>query len=477
MAGPLKRMATYLKAKGLSALLPVIAKRPRLMGALLDRFQTLTLQRMRQRYEGPPEGLESKVRAGKMFLETVKKRYPSFSPATKRKLIQNLYFNNIQIGDARRMEYKKKYGEDPPFLFIVSPTMRCNLRCDGCWASEYDTSNELTKEEVIDLVRQAKEDLGIYLVTMTGGEPTIWPPLFEVCEHHSDVTFQIYTNAVRIDDEMADRIARAGNIYPVVSIEGDEGTTDDRRGQKTYGRAVAAMERMRDRGIFFGIAVTHTRKNHEAITADGFIDRMIELGASFGWYFHYIPVGRAPSADLVPTAEQRLGRIEAVEHFRTTRPIVLYDFWNDGEAVLGCMAWGKKYFHVNNHGWVEPCVFIHFAKDNIREKRLLEIIQSSYLRDARSQMPFGGDNRRPCPVIDHPEIMPELVKKYGLTPTHADAGQIMEDAAELRIHETAREYKEALDRAGAALHGLSNPFDCSPVDAAEKAGVNVSAKR
>jgi len=467
MASSFSRMGTYLKAKGLSALLAALSKSPKLMVALLDRFQKMTLKRLRERYNGPPELLESKLRAGRMFFETMKKRYPSFSPATKRKLVHNLYFNNIQIGDARRMEYKKKYNEDPPFLFVISPSMRCNLRCAGCWAAEYDTSGELTKEEVIDLVRQAKEDLGIYLVTITGGEPTIWPHLFEVCEHHDDVIFQVYTNAVRIDDEMAERLARAGNIYPVVSIEGDEGATDTRRGRGTYRKAVAAMEHMRDRGVLFGISVTHTRENHEAITSDGFIDRMVELGISFGWYFHYIPVGRSPSADLVPTAEQRLGRIEAVERFRTTRPVVIYDFWNDGAAVQGCMAWGKKYFHVNNRGWLEPCVFIHFAKDNIREKRLLDIIQSPYLRDARSRMPFSGDTRRPCPVIDHPEVMPELVKKYGLTPTHADAGQIMEDAA-LRVHETAREYKEALEHAGAAVHGLSNPFECSPGGAAEK---------
>ncbi|MBN1256116.1 MAG: SPASM domain-containing protein, partial [Planctomycetes bacterium] len=73
-----------------------------------------------------------------------------------------------------------------------------------------------------------------------------------------------------------------------------------------------------------------------------------------------------------------------------------------------------KYVHITPNGNVEPCVFVHFAKDNIHDKGIVEIMNSDVFKDARSRQPFGDDLRRPCPVIDHPEVLKELVEKYGL---------------------------------------------------------------
>ena len=65
---------------------------------------------------------------------------------------------------------------------------------------------------------------------------------------------------------------------------------------------------------------------------------MIESGALFVWYFHYMPVGHGAVTDLLPTPEQREEMYHRIRHFRETKPIFGMDFQNDGEYVGGCIA-------------------------------------------------------------------------------------------------------------------------------------------
>ncbi|MBW2690863.1 MAG: radical SAM protein, partial [Deltaproteobacteria bacterium] len=369
---------------------------------------------------------------------------PTFAPEVQRKLAVNMLYNSVYVGDQVREKYKAKYNEDPPFFFVLSPSMRCNLRCFGCYAWQYRGKDEMTRDEVFDVVEQAKRDMGIYFTVLSGGEPTHWPHLIELLEHHDDMFFQIYSHGMNFDDELCKKFAQLGNAYPAISIEGTPETTDARRGEGAYQKITDAMKRLRDHGVPFGFSVTHTRKNHDAIISDDFGAKMAELGATFGWVFQYIPIGKEPDLSLVPTPEQRVERFEAVDRFRNKHPYALYDFWNDGEATCGCIAWGKRYFHVNSGGNVEPCVFVHFAKDNIRDKKLVDIIQGDCFKDARSMMPFDDDYRFPCSFIDNVDVLPSLVKKHDMTPTHEGAESIIEELAP-GVRENARRYKEILD--------------------------------
>jgi hypothetical protein len=131
------------------------------------------------------------------------------------------------------------------------------------------------------------------------------------------------------------------------------------------------------------------------------------------------------------TPEQRAKLHEKVEEWRSKYPIFLGDFWNDGPYVDGCMAGGQRYLHVISNGDVEPCVFVHFAVDNIREKSLVEILDSPFFRAIREAQPYDDDNLlRPCLIIDHPWLLRQLVEEYGARPTHAGAEKVIGELAE-----------------------------------------------
>ena len=77
---------------------------------------------------------------------------------------------------------------------------------------------------------------------------------------------------------------------------------------------------------------------------------------------------------MLTPAERNEFRV-GIDRIRDTKAIFPVDFWGDAPWVKGCIA-GKHYIHINNEGWVEPCIFTHFATDNIRDVSLMEAFKS-----------------------------------------------------------------------------------------------------
>ncbi len=349
-------------------------------------------------------------------------------------------FTNFVGDPAWFDEFEHTYGFTPPYVLALSPSMRCNLRCAGCYAGEYERADDLP-EEVVERVITEAEELGIFIFVMIGGEPFMWPPLLDVIERHPRSVFQVYTNGLMIDDDVAARLVRLGNVVPAVSIEGGRQATDERRGKGVYDRVLQTMDRLREHRLLFAFSATATSHNIDEIVSDEFIDLMVEKGALYGWYFSYAPIGLDPDLTLMPTPEQRQQLRREVGRIRLEKPILTADFWNDGPLTGGCIAAGKIYLHINNHGDVEPCVFCHFAVDNIKERSLSDALRSPFFQDLRKAQPFGHNLLRPCPLIDHPGVMRRMVEKHGARPTHRGAESLV-TTLQPGLHEYAEGLRE-----------------------------------
>jgi len=344
------------------------------------------------------------------------------------KVLDNLVLGSV-AGKRARLEYERQTGLEPPYLLVISPTMRCNLRCTGCYAARYAKDDEMPMC-LLDRILNEAEAMGITFITVSGGEPFARADLLDLLAGHDRMYFMVYTNGTLIDDALADRLAELGHVLPCISVEGFEDETDRRRGQGTHRRIVAAMERLRERGVFFGFSATATRENNDLVVSDEFIEFYRRQGCALGWYFNYIPIGKEPDLSLMPTPEQRIHRRRRLRKLRQRLPMLLMDFWNDGALVGGCMAAGKYYLHINVHGDVEPCVFAQFAVDNIRGKSLHEVLNSPFFRAVRERQPFTDNHLRPCMIIDHPEILREAVREHGARPTYDGGEALLEKAAD-----------------------------------------------
>jgi MoaA/NifB/PqqE/SkfB family radical SAM enzyme len=295
----------------------------------------------------------------------------------------------------------------------------------------------MSLETLSDVIRQCKE-LGIYFITISGGEPFFMKGIMDVFAQHDDVYFQVYTNGTLIDEAAADRLVELGNVMPCISVEGFKKETDERRGPGVFAKVMAAMDALKERGAVFAYSATATRENNEFIVSDEFVDFFIEKGCSIGWYFHYMPVGKEPCLELMPTPEQRMWRLERINELRRTKPIVISDFWNDGPLVGGCIAGGRCYFHINVHGDVEVCVFNHFAADNIYKKPLKECLRSDFFKGFQEYQKSQANTLCTCMVIDRSPEMKELVARTGAYPTHEGA-----DITHNELHHDLQLYAEA----------------------------------
>ena len=380
-----------------------------------------------------------------LMLRRLHRGFPTLAKNVKERFIQNFIVKPYTTYGPRRKAFYEENGYEVPSLLVISPSMRCNLRCYGCYAWKYKKSDDLDIDVVHRVINEAKE-MGIFFFVISGGEPTFWPHLFEVLETHNDAIFQIYTNGTLIDEKMADRFAEVGNALPCISVEGFEKETDERRGKGTFQKISNAMDLLREKGVIFGFSATATRYNNELIVSDEFVDYFIEKGIYIGWYFNYIPIGKDPDLDLMPTPEQRDYRRKRIIELRDKKKAVLADFWNDGILTNGCLAGGYEYMHVIYNGDVEPCVFAHFAADNIKEKSLKEIIESPFFMAFRKRRPYNENLLRPCTIIDNPHILRDAVKEGNAHPTHDGAETIITTIAP-KIDEYAKKWGEVADRA------------------------------
>ncbi|HCM23269.1 MAG TPA: radical SAM protein, partial [Ruminococcaceae bacterium] len=166
-----------------------------------------------------------------------------------------------------------------------------------------------------------------------------------------------------------------------------------------------------------GISCCYTSQNVDSIGSEEFFDWMVDKGAIFTWFFTYMPIGKGAPTDLMATAEQREFMYHRIRDFRATKPLFTMDFWNDAEYVYGCIAGGRSYLHINANGDIEPCVFIHYSDSNIREKTLLEAYCSPLFMQYHLNQPFNKNMLRPCPVLDNPYRLEDMVNKTNAHPT------------------------------------------------------------
>ena len=334
-------------------------------------------------------------------------------PDVMKTMAVNFFINANLIGWPKQEENRKKYNCNIPWAILLDPTSACNLHCTGCWAAEYGNKLNLTFEEIDSIIQQGKE-LGIYMYIYTGGEPLVRKKdLIRLCEKHDDCIFLCFTNATLIDEAFAEEMLRVKNFIPAISLEGNETSTDSRRGKGTYQKVRRAMELLHEKRLPYGISSCYTSVNYDAITSEEYYDSLIEMGAYFIWYFHYMPVGNDAAPELLPNPEQREAVYHRIRHLRATKPLFAMDFQNDAEYVGGCIAGGKRYLHINANGDVDPCVFIHYSNANIRECTLLEALQSPIFMAYHDNMPFNDNMLRPCPMLENPEQLRKMVTDCG----------------------------------------------------------------
>lgn len=363
----------------------------------------------------------------------------------RKTFFENFLVNSVVIGGNIRKNLEKKYDCNIPWTLLMDPTSACNLHCKGCWAAEYGDNLSLSFQQLDNIILQGKQ-LGMYMYIYTGGEPLVRKnDIIKLCEKHNDCIFLSFTNATLIDEPFVEEMLRVKNFIPAISVEGFEAETDMRRGKGTYKKVIKAMDLLKEKKLPFGFSTCYHKENAEIIGSEEYFDAMIEKGCKFGWLFTYIPVGASAIPELMATAEQREFLYHQIRKFRSTKPIFTMDFWNDGEYVNGCIAGGRRYLHINANGDIDPCAFIHYSDSNIKETSLLTALQSPLFMEYRHHQPFNKNMLRPCPLLDNPDALCQMVHASGAKSTDLESPEDVDLLTE-KCKDSAKNWQPIADK-------------------------------
>lgn len=303
----------------------------------------------------------------------------------------------------------------PPFLYI-SILNSCNLRCQGCWVDVSAPRKEIEIETLNATINDAKAH-GNAFFGILGGEPFMHSSFFEILESHPDCYFQIFTNGQFITPKVAERLRAAGNATPLVSIEGREITSDQRRGNKdVFNRTLRGLEACLEAGLLTGVATSVCQSNIEELLTESWLEELINRGVHYVWYHSYRPVGPNMNAQLGLTPEQLVRVRKFVVEQRAKSPIAIIDAYYDGNGQALCpMSTGISH-HVGPAGDIEPCPIIQFATDNVRDSRgVFETMRNSeFLKDFRN---LSAKHTRGCVVLERPDLVKEIVLKHNARDT------------------------------------------------------------
>ncbi len=438
-------------------------------------------------------------------LAAVRKTFKARTPLTQlaRKIVQDRLskaprerladFFVDWIMESKKRERLEEERFKAPWLFVISILKYCDLSCPGCYANA-DKGGTYLSYSLLNRITADAKRLGIAFLTLSGGEPFIYQDrkegknIIDFFRANPKSYFQVYTNATSlIDRDLAERelgersrngdrkaeaalrrirqaarrnerlygvenivplLAKLGNVAPAISQEGFEKETDERRGKGMYLVVENARRNLTAYGMLHGFSITSTQENAEVLTQEELIDELIRQNVSFGWFFNYIPKGRDPNVNLMPTPKQRIRLREFVWRMRSEKPLFIGDFWNDGPWTGGCIAGGRKYFHIRADGKVTPCVFMDFTIGHIERdfyqkgKTLRDVILHPAFRYLRKRQLEIENKLTPCPIIDQPSIAQDTVKKFNLEPAFPGEENILQGETAKALHKYSMEMRE-----------------------------------
>ena len=146
----------------------------------------------------------------------------------------------------KRLQGKDKF----PMVLMLEPTHQCNLSCQGCGRiQEYRETmgQSLTLQECL----QAVEDCGAPVVTITGGEPLLYPPVFELVQElvHRRKHIYLCTNGILLEKSLP-KLPHSDRLTLSVHLDGLAATHDHLLGRPgLFNQVIKAIKAAKARGI------------------------------------------------------------------------------------------------------------------------------------------------------------------------------------------------------------------------------------
>ncbi|MHC1694324.1 MAG: radical SAM protein [Eubacteriales bacterium] len=291
------------------------------------------------------------------------------------------------------------------------------MRCTGCYARANGgcgdkASGELDASDWRRIFREAA-DCGISFILLAGGEPLIRRDVLDIAAQTKDIIFPVFTNGTMINEDYINHFDINRHLIPVISIEGSDEMTDTRRGKGVSAKIWQVVEQLQSKGILYGVSVTVTRENMDAVTQASFVEGLRGRGCGLVFYVEYVPAQENTQHLVLTDAD--LSRLQsAIDGLRCdieNKSTIILSFPGDEEAMGGCLAAGRGFFHINASGGAEPCPFSPFSVMNLKQQSLLSALRSPFFAKVREISAAEAVNHKGgCTLFQHKDEVLQAVE-------------------------------------------------------------------
>lgn len=252
------------------------------------------------------------------------------------------------------MQGNKRY----PMVLMLEPLYTCNLACIGC-AVERHTGKLEDRMSLADCL-QAVDESQAPIVSLCGGEPTIYPELKELVEGIIERKRHIYlcTNALLLDTRVFGKIAPHKRLTVNVHLDGMKATHDmvcDRAG--VFDKAIAMIRKAKELGYHVTTNTTVFRET-EMQEIEELCQLMNEIGVdgmmiSPGYHYESVDTDIFLSKQEIQTKFQHV--LELSKKYRLMSTPMYLEF-TAGMREYNCSPWSTV--TRTPRGWKGPCYLI-----------------------------------------------------------------------------------------------------------------------
>jgi MoaA/NifB/PqqE/SkfB family radical SAM enzyme len=294
----------------------------------------------------------------------------------------------------------------PPFL-IYSITRSCNLNCKGCYAKVHQAGikQEMSIKQTLSLFTQA-QDLGIGIIMLAGGEPFTRRSVINLCNTFPRILFPVFTNGLLLNKAVIKGMTR--NLIPVISLEGSQAYTDERRGQDVYSILKERYILLQTYKRFWGVSLTVTQDNITEMVSAGFIQKMVKAGCKLFFFVEYVPISPDGGA-LVLTDDNKALLVSRTDAFSKTYPALFIAFPGDEDKWGGCLAAGRGFVHIQADGSLEPCPFAPYSDVSVADIPLKDALKSEFLSKIRKKHHLLHEAKGGCALWENRETVKQLL--------------------------------------------------------------------
>ena len=327
------------------------------------------------------------------------------------------YAKDSKKARALRIEAEQRGEHIPPFL-IASITTQCNLHCKGCYAranhSCFDGDGKEAKKMMTAAawkrVFDEAAELGISFILLAGGEPFTRKDVLLTAAEQKKILFPIFTNGTMIKDDYLALLKQKRNLLPILSIEGNEKTTDERRGMGVYENLVETMTLLKENGILFGASVTVHKSNATEVLSEEFIGRLKASGCKAVIYVEYVPMDETTKELAFDDTDRKI-LLERLNEKRSTEDEMIFvAFPGDEKTSGGCLAAGRGFFHINAYGGAEPCPFSPYSDTSLVDTPLKEALHSPLFTKLQENGNLIEEHIGGCVLFEQKELVEGLLQ-------------------------------------------------------------------